>query len=175
MAIEYGDPMGTTGGVNDSVYERVRDCWLIGQYDTNDDNVPDMPIDTDGNGWPDQPWELKLPVIQCPDPNVGPCSIPDGAVVVNVVWITQQDRNQMREVPRQMGNWSCPSTYSGQACWDSFVQTFQLMKVLDGVAVPATYENETIYFLPDCTPHEPSGLTGGENYGVLARVPVLVR
>ena len=39
---------------------------------------------------------------------------------------------------------------------------------------PAPYKKETIYFVPDCSPHVPTGGTGGENFGVLAKVPVLV-
>ena len=31
-----------------------------------------------------------------------------------------------------------------------------------------------MYYLPDCTPHEPTGTTGGENFGILAKIPVLV-
>jgi hypothetical protein len=95
-----------------------------------------------------------------------------GAVEVNVVWITRNDRNQMNEVPRRMGNWTCPSGYTAQQCWTSFVNYFQLRDVLNqGYAI---YEDKTIYFLPDCTPHIPMGTTGGENYGILARIPVLV-
>jgi len=33
---------------------------------------------------------------------------------------------------------------------------------------------KTIYFAPNCTPSEPGGRTGGVNYGVLAKIPVLV-
>jgi Flp pilus assembly protein TadG len=36
------------------------------------------------------------------------------------------------------------------------------------------WKQKTIYFLPDCTPHEPIGRTGGENFGILAQIPVLV-
>jgi hypothetical protein len=32
-----------------------------------------------------------------------------------------------------------------------------------------------IYFLPDCNPHIPTGISGGENFGVLAKIPVLVK
>jgi hypothetical protein len=31
------------------------------------------------------------------------------------------------------------------------------------------------YFIPNCTPHIPDGTTGGKNFGVLARIPVLVK
>jgi hypothetical protein len=53
------------------------------------------------------------------------------------------------------------------------VQYFKLRDVLNNSF--ATYEDKTIYFLPDCTPHDPAGTSGGENYGILAKIPVLVR
>jgi hypothetical protein len=102
-----------------------------------------------------------------------PCSELLGAVVLQVVWVTRTDKNQMNEVPRKMGDWTCPSTYTPQQCWDSFVEYFTLQDVLNGI--PAFYEDKTLYFLPDCTPHQPTGNTGGENFGVLARIPVLVK
>ena len=36
------------------------------------------------------------------------------------------------------------------------------------------WRQKTIYFLPSCSFHEPKGQTGGENFGILARIPVLV-
>jgi hypothetical protein len=33
----------------------------------------------------------------------------------------------------------------------------------------------TLYFLPDCELHEPTGVSGGENFGVIAKVPRLVQ
>ncbi len=37
------------------------------------------------------------------------------------------------------------------------------------------YQKKNIFFLPDCTVHEPVGTTGGENFGILAEIPVLVK
>ena len=50
---------------------------------------------------------------------------------------------------------------------------FDLADVLNNS--PAFYEDKTIYFLPSCTPNIPAGRTGGENFGLLARIPVLVK
>ena len=158
--IELGHAMGTVGGELQTVADQMMDCWRTH-------------ADTDHDGIPDQPWELTLPVIDCPGNNVGPCSNPTGAVTVNIVWITRIDKNQMKEVPTRMGDWACPSGNTPQQCWDSFVDHFHLKDVLNNS--PATYEDKTIYFLPDCTPHEPAGTSGGENYGILAEIPVLVR
>jgi hypothetical protein len=67
-------------------------------------------------------------------------------------------------------NWSNTSP-DGQVRWDSFTAHFNLRNV-DGSSAP--YAKKSIYFMPDCTYHEPKGRTGGENYGVLAKYPVLV-
>ena len=156
-----GQGMGTTGGQVQTVYDQLRDCW-----------ASQRALDRDNDGWPDLPWAMTLPVIDCPANNTGNCSTLMGAVEVKVVWITRNDRNQMNEVPRRMGNWTCPSGYTAQQCWTSFVNYFQLRDVLNQDY--AIYEDKTIYFQPDCTPHIPMGTTGGENYGILARIPVLV-
>ena len=52
------------------------------------------------------------------------------------------------------------------------------MKSEKGVAVvefaPAPYQKKAIYFKPECEPHVPTGRTGGINFGILAKIPVLV-
>ena len=76
---------------------------------------------------------------------------------------------------------------AGKVRWASFIRHFNLKNVSttvivndDGdevekeVAKPAPYAIKSIYFLPDCTAHELAGRTGGENFGVLAKIPVLV-
>jgi hypothetical protein len=60
---------------------------------------------------------------------------------------------------------------NGQARWTSFVNHFGLKNVDD---LYADYEKKSIYFLPTCDPQEPAGLSGGENFGILAKIPVLV-
>jgi hypothetical protein len=100
---------------------------------------------------------------------------------VDVLWITQTDKNQMKEVPRNMDGWSCPATINGvastgQQCWDLFVAAFGLVLIQqDGTAIAAPYEDKTIYFRPSCAAHVPSGITGGQNFGILAKIPVLVK
>lgn len=59
----------------------------------------------------------------------------------------------------------------GMARWDCFVNHFGLLNA-DGKYAPL--EMKSMYFMPDCTPHEPTGDTGGPNFGVLAKRPVLV-
>ncbi len=69
--------------------------------------------------------------------------------------------------------WQGESIYvEGMARWDCFVHHFNLVNA-DGKKAPL--KKKSIYFLPDCEPHEPAGHTGGENFGVLAKFPVLVK
>jgi len=67
---------------------------------------------------------------------------------------------------------------AGMVRWASFIRHFNLKNVIvtdDGeLAKPAPFAKESIYFLPDCTPHDLAGRTGGENFGVLAKIPALV-
>ncbi|MBE0576199.1 MAG: Tad domain-containing protein [Desulfuromonadales bacterium] len=63
-------------------------------------------------------------------------------------------------------------TYTlGMARWDCFVNHFGLINT-NGKMAPLA--NESMYFMPDCSPHLPSGETAGSNFGVLAKYPVLV-
>jgi Flp pilus assembly protein TadG len=169
--IVLGQPMSTTGGVQNPTFELLKTCW---------EHTGTADLDGDGDLDPVQPWALTLPVIDCPQNNVTSCNLVVGAVTVNVVWIIRDnpvgsDPTNMTpragDVPRQMAGWSCPSTTSDRDCWLSFVSAFHL----EGPNhQPAIASAKTIYFLPDCTPHIPAGLTGGENFGILARIPVLV-
>ena len=180
ITLDLGQTVGTTNGTQTGPsYDGIRDdCW-----------GSNPSLDLNHDGWPDQPWTITLPVIDCPDGSVGNCSDLVGAVEIKVVWMTRNDKNQMKEVPRLMGDWPaladppvpigtikdvpglCAGT--GQACWDSFVKHFALQDVLNGT--PAFYEDKTMYFLPKCTGQEPTGFTGGENFGILAKIPVLVK
>jgi hypothetical protein len=166
----FGQGMGTSGGQIQTAFNSLISCWKNNQG-----------LDTDHNGWPDRPWTLTLPVIDCPGNNTSNCSQVVGVVTLSILWITNTDKNHYNEVPRNMQvtmdgittTFSCPQPTSGQQCWNNFVTAFNLRDVLNGT--PAFYENKTIYFLPDCNPHIPTGISGGHNYGVLAKIPVLVQ
>jgi len=178
----YGAGMGTVGGQVQNLADSLRACWSAVTG-----------IDSNRDGWPDEPWELTLPVIKCPANNVSPCSELAGAVTVKVIWITRTDKNQMNEIPRLMGDWPanaipavpidagglCAGTtkVEKEACWNSFVKHFNL-KIVDQVnqnTIPASYEDKALYFLPDCSQHVPVGVSGGQNFGILAKIPVLVK
>ena len=60
---------------------------------------------------------------------------------------------------------------TGMARWDCFADHFNLRNNDDTVA-PLAFKS--MYFMPDCDYHEPKGHTGGSNFGVLAKFPVLV-
>jgi Flp pilus assembly protein TadG len=118
------------------------------------------------------PWKMTLPVVTCPGNNIGTCEMVVGAVTVEVVWITGPGTDpSYSNAPTQMGQWSS-SDPDGLARWNNFASYYNLQNV-DGS--PAPYEKKSIYFLPSCEYHEPIGVSGGENFGVLSKIPVLVR
>jgi hypothetical protein len=61
---------------------------------------------------------------------------------------------------------------AGMARWASFVKHF---KLLNSDGKPAPLAKKSIYFKPSCKKGVPTGGTGGENFGVLAKIPVLVK
>jgi Flp pilus assembly protein TadG len=174
VKIDFGDGMGTVGGMQSNVYDDLRDCWLNA----------DLPKDS--RGYPTEPWSLTLPVIDCPTNNPGPCSEVVGTVTLDVLWIKQSSADpDWSDIPLQMETWSCTqgtsidslSDLQRQQCWEEFANAFNL-RTADGTSAgdltPSNLQ-KTMFFRPSCTYHEPRGLTGGHNFGVLARIPVLVK
>lgn len=163
LELFYGEPMQTTNGQVQSAFQAFWECW-VEQTDRQ------------------RLWNMTLPVLDCPDGSVGPTNDLVGAVNVNVVWVVNQNPEVYDDAPTQMelppdnsdgvspGAWTNSST-DGQARWNDFATDFNLQ---DSDGSLADMRQKTIYFLPDCSYHEPKGNTGGENYGVLARIPVLV-
>jgi hypothetical protein len=157
--------MGTSGGEIQSAFNSLRSCWAdyVGLADTGTD---------------DELWKLTLPVVDCPDNNVSPCSTMVGAVTLNVVWITGNGNDpDYFEVPREHAGWvsDYDNDYdNGSARWDDFAQHFNLKNKVDGVEDWAPYQKKALYFLPECDVQYPKGGTGGKNFGILAQVPVLV-
>lgn len=154
-----GRPMATHGGDIQNAHGMLRGCWDTFTGRTH-------------------PWTLSLPVIECPGNDVDSCATMVGAVTVHIVWITPWDDDpSYSEAPWTMENPRTGTTWSsnnpdGQVRWNSFVQDFNLQNV-DGSPVP--YQRRGVYFLPDCNYHQPRGRTGGENFGILAKIPVLVK
>lgn len=168
LPIRLGGPMSTTNGLT-SNFPRFECRWMNAPSNCNSKKTPP----------PTQLWNLTLPVVDCNSCSSGiqPCSIVVGAVSVNIVWITHSGvkNDPDGNAPYVMGDWA-NSSPNGVERWDSFVSHFKL-KLPSGQ--PATYANngfmdDTIYMQPDCTPHIPTGRTGGQNFGILAKTPVLV-
>jgi hypothetical protein len=158
--IILGQPIAINGGFIQNAHGMLRQCWQIRTGET-------------------RLWTLTLPVIECPGNNMDRCASVVGAVTVNIVWISpwEDDPPSYSKAPWQMENPRTGTTWSSndpddQVRWSSFVQNFNLQNV-DGS--PAAYQRRGVYFLPDCNDHQPKGRTGGENFGILAKIPVLVR
>ena len=178
--VSFGDGMGTVGGMQNNVYSDLRDCWL------------DEPsLEKDSRGYPTEAWGLTLPVVDCPGNNPGPCSEVVGTVTLDVLWIKQASTDpQWMDIPLQMQGWECSvwvnagrpeninllDTTQRQQCWQEFASEFNLRtadRTSVGDLTPSDLQ-KTVFFLPNCEPHEPKGVSGGQNFGVLARIPVLV-
>jgi hypothetical protein len=150
-SLVLGKDMATSGGEIQSAFKDLYDCWVekTGKIEL---------------------WKLTLPVIDCPGNNITTCQALQGAVTVNIVWINNQTDPHYNNAPTEMDGWTVPGN-TGEERWNNFVIHFNLQNV-DGA--PAPYDQKSIYFLPDCNPHEPAGTSGGENFGILAKIPVLV-
>ena len=158
-SIILGQPMGMNGGDIPSAFTSLRNLWM---------NITDK----------ERPWVLALRVIECPGNNLGPSERVVGTVVVDIYWITgEDDDSSYSDAPREMDKRHTDLTWSssdsdGHVRWNSFVQFFNLKKV-DGS--PAPYQKKTIYFVPECHHQIPRGRTGGENFGILAKIPLLAK
>lgn len=160
-----GLDMATQGGQIQKGFAELRTCW---ENATNKE----------------EPWNLTLPVITCPSNNVGTCEELVGAVNVNIVWISGGGEDpQYKDIPQKMSapgiSWEADPDKSGEQNWGDFVNAFKLKNISEDqngntILVDAPYAKKSIYFLPDCTPHVPAGVSGGENFGILAKIPVLV-
>ncbi len=164
-----GRETNVIGGEVQTVFDDLYRCWQ-------------EQADSDGDGEPDQVWSMTLPVIDCDDSNPGPCNRLIGATTMEILWIVRSvNINRIDAVaPRVMGDWSSDET-DGRARWNSFVNHYQIKSGPgSGLALWADppgdngYRASTIYFSPSCTPQAPVGGSGGANFGIRARLPVLV-
>jgi hypothetical protein len=179
--IMFGEGMSTTNGTQANVMADMYDCWMNGQYDTNDDGIPDASIDTDNDGKPDRTWKIKVPVIDCSGNNN--CRTVVGTVVVNVVWINKNNSRHLGHadawVPSAMVHpntgleWTHDVDKTPTENWNDFVGAFNLQN--NNLTGDAEWADMALYFLPDCSPDIPSGGTGGKNFGIMARHPKLVK
>lgn len=167
--ILFGEEIATNNGQVQSAFKALYDRWVA---KTDKERL----------------WGMSLPVIDCSG-GIAPSAPAVGAVNVNIVWIIDQANKIDDDAPRQMelppedsdgispGEWT-NSEADGVTRWDDFVHPDNFnLNLPDGSQ--ATYDNDgwrqkSIHFLPSCEAHEPKGQTGGENFGVLAEIPVLV-
>jgi len=174
--------MSATNGAVTPTFESLRTCWLAHSQDPNDSAISSR-----------VPWDLVLPVVNCEG---GPesCKKYVGTVKVQLLWvIAVQDKDivpkngkansgfflkKMSGVDGQT-DWIAPNQSPAtetdyQANWENFVNKYNL---LDNNGNPATVWPTTgmsIYFLPSCTREDPTGGTGGDDFGIRAKYPVLV-
>ncbi len=156
--------LSTSSGPMQNAFSSFRQCWIDSAGSGQICNSSAVA------GCPDRPWLLTVPVLDCA--NGSPtCNRVIGAADVDVLWITG-DIPDYTEAPREIGNWKCPEQFTGQQCWKNFVAAFNLQNP-DGT--PAAYLPRSIYIIPDCSKHAPTGETGGGPFGVTAGIPELVR
>jgi Flp pilus assembly protein TadG len=166
----FGGEMSVTNGVVMNNLEKFRDCWLA------------------NSRWGQEPWEMNLPVVIC-EGGTSSCNELDGVVTINVLWVANDEKLVPQDSHEYSGffttfmqgkgdkpNWTAPVAAPEleadyQQNWDSFVRHFNLLGADD---LPARFLKKTVYFLPDCSPHERQGTSIGTNYGVIAKYPVLV-
>jgi hypothetical protein len=157
--ILLGRPMAVSGGDIPTAFGLLRARWA---------NVTGM----------DDPWRVVLPVVECPANHMESPARTVGVIRINILWITDSDDDpSYHDAPREMevphsGVTWVSNDPNGQVRWNSFVRYFNL-RDLDGAFVP--YQKKAVYFLPDCHPQEPRGRTGGGNFGILAKIPVLAK
>lgn len=167
----FGEDIGTNNGQINDAFKKFYDCWV---EQTDKERL----------------WSMTLPVVDC-DGGISPTNPLVGAVNLNVAWVVNQankiddDAPQQMELPPDDSDGVSPGTWSntdasGVTRWDDFVASMNIRNT-DGTLAEWSsdpqqngWRQKTIYFLPSCSYHEPKGNTGGENFGVLARIPVLV-
>lgn len=154
--------IGVKGGQAEPALNDLYDCW---QDETEKVEC------SDNKNYPKSPMNMTLPVVICGMNNPTGCLKVVGAVNVDVIWITDQNDPQYKDVPCEMTApgyepWKCDKSTPGLDCWNDFVDHFNLESV--------EYMQKTLYFLPNCEFHKPIGNTGGQNFGILARIPKLV-
>jgi len=157
--------ISTNNGVIEAGLDDLRDCWLAAG------------LDDTGDGIPDQPWQLTLPVVDCEDsPQI--CREVLGGIKVNVVWITTAGLGPSCNpdaYPKKMYNpvedhtWTCSNPGAqDETCWNEFVHEFHLEDVGGD---DAECRQKAIYFMPECSEANP----GGGISPVLPKIPVLVQ
>lgn len=169
--MRFGEDIATNNGQVQAAFQALYECW---EEETDKERL----------------WNLTLPVVDCQD-GIAPSNPLVGAVNLNIAWMVDKDNKidddapwQMEEPPEDSdgvspGTWS-NSDPDGVTRWDDFVTAMNLRDSDGDLAKWSSdpkesgWRQKSIYFLPSCSYHEPKGQTGGENFGILAKIPVLV-
>jgi hypothetical protein len=171
-SLQLGKNMMVNNGQIESAFNAFYNCWK--------------------NNYEGGYMFLTLPVVNCAD-DPTTCAELVGAVVVTVVHVTQQPN--YKDLPENIGpresndpqmTWNrtqadtiCAGEENPDKCvWENFVDAYDLKGAKINPETndySAEYHAKSIYFLKDCQPHIPIGITGGQNFGILAEIPVLVR
>lgn len=165
--LEFGEDISTNSGQVQAAFQAFYDKW-------------------EATTSKQEPWNMTLPVVDCTD-GIAPGSPLVGAVNLDVVWVVDQSNKIDDDAPFQMalppvdsggvspGTWSNADP-NGVTRWDDFVDAMNLRGENDALATYANdgWRQKSIYFLPSCSYQELTGGTGGENYGILGQIPVLV-
>jgi hypothetical protein len=185
--LKLGDPVSTNNGEIQTVFDSLYDCWAAATNRIRSWVLTLPTLDCVGNN-----------IAPCSD-LVGAVNVdvvwvqkgqPDDSVPCNE---TQQNKIE-KAAPCRMDDWIATSgtglttvdpvtgdpvtdPVDGNARWDSFADHFNLRTGTGALATVANdgWQQKTLYFKPDCTPHEPQGDSGGENFGILAKIPRLVQ
>jgi len=172
--IDVGATVGTTNGVDAALIPNLINCWKVGLNDLNNDGTKETPIDSeDPDDLPDIPWNVTLLVTNCSGGRISNEMEVCGAVNLDILWITDINA-KIEDAPYKMDDWQNAST-DGQTRWNSFATKFQIYLPNTTPKVLAPFQAKTIYFGVNLTPNPPAGGTGGANFGVLAKYPVLVK
>jgi hypothetical protein len=163
------EEMNVTTEQVESLFTAIYNCWL-------------KQADTDGDGEPDTPWTVTMPMIECHETGPGPCNKLIGTITMDIIWILNSaDANKIdEEAPRVMGQWSSDDP-DGRDRWNSFVDAYSI-KASAGSELAYWadspedngYRSETIYLSPSCNSNVQVGGTGGGNFGIRPKIPVLV-
>lgn len=139
--------------------------WIERNGNPKYDEAPTSMTDSDGGSWPSSA-DLQIPIntiknFFVPDKNE---NFPNFTGTVGDHFAEVSGDNNQTKIDK------------GMVRWASFVNRFQLKNAGDpATAAYASFSQKSIYFLPSCKPHEPKGTSEGENFGILAKIPVLVQ
>jgi Flp pilus assembly protein TadG len=173
--IDAAEGISTTNGVVANVFDSLVDCFFrAGPYTPRVMNV-------------------TLPVIDC-DAIRSNCAPVEGFVNIDIVWV-QRETNPAddEDVPRELfaaeenedgthdriwpfDDFVYPDNATIEERWDDLTEDFnlQLQDGFEGRPPLFNPGGKTVYFLPNCEFQEPTGGTGGDFFGILSEIPVLV-